>query len=58
MAGTSSQRSELSVSCMRMVYNVWEVDISGLAKNWLRELVGFGWLRIEIDISIMTIELD
>jgi len=58
MAGTSSWCSELSVSCICLVSNVLEVDIHGLANNWLRELMGSGWLRIETVISMMTIELD
>jgi len=38
--------------------NVLEVDTHGLANNWLRELVGTGWLRIETVTSMMKIEFD
>jgi len=58
MASTSSRYRKFSVSCTCMVSNVQEVDIHDLVKNWLRELVGSGWLRIKTITSMMTIELN
>ena len=58
MAGTSSQRSELSLSCICMVSDVRDEDIHDFAKKLVKELVQSEWLSIEAEISIMNIEIE